>query len=169
MGRGPASPRPSRLLRRPRAALAATLSTRRTQTNETARCAGLLPAFAAVADGRPLALIEIGASAGLNLRWDHYAYDYGGRAAGVPSSPLTIACELRGPHVPPLDPPPVAWRAGIDLSPVDASDPPTRAGCTPACGPTSPLATRGSRRRSRSLASTRSTSAAATRSRSSRS
>ena len=72
---------------------------------------------------RPLALIEIGASAGLNLRWDHYAYDYGGRAAGVPSSPLTIECELVGPHLPPLDPPPVVWRAGVDLAPVDASDP----------------------------------------------
>ena len=103
--------------------LEATLATRRTQTNETARCGGLLPAFAAVADGRPLALIEIGASAGLNLRWDHYAYDYGARAAGVPSSPLTIACELRGPNLPPLDPPPVSWRAGVDLAPVDASDP----------------------------------------------
>jgi hypothetical protein len=104
-------------------ALAATLAVRRTQTNEVARCGCLLPAFAAVADGRPLALIEIGASAGLNLLWDHYAYDYGGRAAGAPSSPLTIECELVGPHLPPLDPPPVAWRAGVDLAPVDASDP----------------------------------------------
>ena len=103
--------------------LAATLATRRTQTNEVARCGCLLPAFAAVAGGRPLALIEIGASAGLNLLWDHYAYDYGHRTAGVPSSPLTIACELVGPHVPPLDPPPVAWRVGVDLAPVDASDP----------------------------------------------
>lgn len=103
--------------------LAATLARRRTQTNETARCGGLLPAFAAVGDGRPLALIEIGASAGLNLRWDHYAYDYGERGAGVLSSPLTIACELVGPHVPRLEPPPVSCRAGIDLSPLDAADP----------------------------------------------
>ena len=103
--------------------LESTLATRRTQTNETARCAGLLPTFAAVADGRPLALIEVGASAGLNLNWDRYAYDYGGRAAGAPSSPLTIVCELRGPAVPPLDPPPVSARVGVDLSPLDASDP----------------------------------------------
>ena len=103
--------------------LAATLAARRTQTNETARCAGLLPAFAAVAGGRPLAQIEIGASAGLNGLWDHYAYDYDGRAAGDASSPLRIACALRGPTVPPLDPPPVTWRAGIDLSPVDVRDP----------------------------------------------
>ena len=104
-------------------ALAASLAFRRTQTNEVARCGCLLSAFSAIADGRPLALIEIGASAGLNLRWDHYAYDYGGRTAGVPSSPLTIECELVGPHVPPLDPPPVAWRAGVDLAPIDASNP----------------------------------------------
>ncbi len=103
--------------------LAHTLATRRTQTNETARCAGLLPAFAAVAAGRPLAQIEIGASAGLNGLWDHYAYDYAGTPAGDPDSPLRIACELRGGAVPPLDPPPVAWRAGIDLSPVDLRDP----------------------------------------------
>lgn len=103
--------------------LAVTLAGRRTQTNETARCAALLPAFAAVADGRPLALIEIGASAGLNLLWDRYAYDYGGRTAGALDSPLSIACELVGPNVPPLDPPPVSWRVGVDLSPVDASDP----------------------------------------------
>jgi hypothetical protein len=102
--------------------LARTLATRRTQTNETARCAGLLPAFASVAGGRPLAQIEIGASAGLNLLWDHYAYEYGERRAGVPGSPLTIPCELRGDRVPPLDPPPVAWRAGIDLSPLDPAD-----------------------------------------------
>ena len=104
--------------------IAETLVTRTTQTNETARCAALLPAFASVGDGRPLALIEMGASAGLNLQWDRYAYDYGdGRTAGVPGSPLSIACELVGPQVPPLDPPPVSWRVGLDLSPIDASDP----------------------------------------------
>ena len=63
-GLGPAL---AALLRGARGAAHATRSpTRRTQTNETARCAGLLPAFAAVAGGRPLAQIEIGASAGLN-------------------------------------------------------------------------------------------------------
>src|SRR5829696_4036591 len=79
--------------------LEATLATRSTQTNETGRCSGLLPAFAAVADGRPLALIEVGASAGLNLRWDRYAYDYGSRRAGAADSPVTIPCELVGPGV----------------------------------------------------------------------
>jgi hypothetical protein len=99
--------------------LEVTFATRHTQTNEVARCGALLPAFAAVFDGRPLAQIEVGASAGLNGLWDHYAYDYGGRAAGERGSPLRIACELIGPRVPPLEAPPVAWRAGIDRSPVD--------------------------------------------------
>jgi hypothetical protein len=102
--------------------LEAIVTTRCTQTNETSRCSALLPAFASVADGRPLAQIEIGASAGLNGLWDHYAYDYDGRAAGEAGSPLHIACELVGAGVPPLEPPPVAWRAGIDRSPVDLRD-----------------------------------------------
>src|SRR4051812_3999588 len=85
--------------------LEATFATRHTQTNEVARCAALLPAFAAVFDGRPLAQIEIGASAGLNGLWDRYAYDYGGQRAGDPDSPLRIDCELIGPGVPPLEAP----------------------------------------------------------------
>ncbi len=42
------------------------------------RCACLLPAFSAIAQvtGRPLALIEIGPSAGLNLNWDRFRYRY---------------------------------------------------------------------------------------------
>src|SRR4051794_9971539 len=105
------------------ARLEATLATRSTQTNETARCSALLPAFASVADGGPLALIEMGASAGLNLNWDRYAYDYGDHRAGAVGSPLTLPCELVGPHVPPLDPPPIASRIGVDLSPPDLTDP----------------------------------------------
>ena len=55
------------------------VSTRRVQTNEVRRCCYLLPAImlAATMAARPLALIETGASAGLNLGMDHYAYDYG--------------------------------------------------------------------------------------------
>lgn len=82
------------------------LATRRTQTNETRRCAYLLPAFAEVATlagGRPLALIELGPSAGLNLNWDRYAYDYGdGLLRGDPASPVRVTTELRGPLRPPL-------------------------------------------------------------------
>ena len=67
------------------------VSTRLVQTNEPRRCTMLLPAFATVARlaaGRPLALIEVGASAGLHLLFDHYGYNYGsGRSAGAPDAP----------------------------------------------------------------------------------
>ena len=52
------------------------LRTRFTQTNEAARCALLLPALARIADGRPVALVELGASAGLCLLYDRYRYRY---------------------------------------------------------------------------------------------
>jgi hypothetical protein len=104
------------------------VATRLTQTNETRRCAYLYPAFATVAaagEDRPLALIELGPSAGLNMCWDRYSYDYGaGPRCGAAGSPVRITTELRGPVRPPLpeQPPAVTWRVGVDLSPVDIDD-----------------------------------------------
>jgi hypothetical protein len=112
-----------------RDAIRTVLQTQRVQTNEVRRCACLLPVFGMVArrgGDRPLALVEVGASAGLNLLWDRYGYDYGtGRRYGDPDSPVQLHCELRGPHQPPLPAtlPPVATRLGIDLNPVDLRDP----------------------------------------------
>jgi hypothetical protein len=64
-----------------RAELTEVILSHRTQTNEPARCATLLPALAQLP--QPLALIEVGASAGLTLLVDHYSYDYAGhRLAG---------------------------------------------------------------------------------------
>jgi len=106
----------------------ALLAARRVQTNEVRRCACLLPAFVCAAlrsPGRPLALVEVGASAGFNLLWDRYGYDYGtGQRYGNPGSPVQLACELRGGRQPPLAPalPEVAFRVGIDLNPIDARD-----------------------------------------------
>jgi hypothetical protein len=57
-------------------ALRAVMRTRSTQTNEPGRCAALLPVLAGLPE--PLALLEVGASAGLCLLPDFYAYDYGG-------------------------------------------------------------------------------------------
>jgi hypothetical protein len=111
-----------------RRAVAELVATRLTQTNETRRCAYLYPAFATVAaagEDRPLALIELGPSAGLNMCWDRYSYNYGdGLRRGEQGSPVLITTELRGPAQPPLParPAAVAWRVGVDLNPVNIDD-----------------------------------------------
>jgi hypothetical protein len=108
------------LVRRNEAELARVMLARRTQTNEPARCATLLPALALVPE--PLALIEVGASAGLTLLFDRYSYDYGGRriAGSDPDAP-TLHCAVRGPVPLPARLPAIAWRAGLDLNPLDVT------------------------------------------------
>ncbi|MEZ4867128.1 MAG: DUF2332 domain-containing protein [Caldilineaceae bacterium] len=97
------------------------------QTNEVQRCTGLLPAFTYLAqklNHRPFDLIEVGASAGLNLYWDRYAYDYQGSGQVGAGSPVQLTCEVRGEHTPPLlnHFPIVASRVGIELMPIDIDD-----------------------------------------------
>jgi hypothetical protein len=60
------------------------------QTNEVGRSAALLVGFHTVAaeTARPLRLLEVGASAGLNLRWDRYCYDVGASPVGDLGSPV---------------------------------------------------------------------------------
>lgn len=98
------------------------LHTRLVQTNEVRRSALLFPAFATVsaeAGGAPLALVEVGASAGLNLLVDRYAYRYSGQPAGAPSSPLVLETEVRG-GAPPIERvPPIAARLGLELNALD--------------------------------------------------
>jgi hypothetical protein len=101
----------------------ATMLARRTQINEPARCATLLPALAAL-DG-PLALLEVGASAGLCLYPDRYGYDFrrtAGEDVRIDGSPL-LTCAVHAPAPLPGRRPAVAWRAGIDLDPLDVADP----------------------------------------------
>jgi hypothetical protein len=103
-----------------RAALRAEVA-RPVQTNEVGRSAALLGGFLrlARATGLPLRLLEVGASAGLNLRWDHYRYEAGGDAWGDPASPVRLAGAFAGPH-PRFDGTcPVAERRGCDLAPLD--------------------------------------------------
>lgn len=116
----------------------ATMATRRIQTNEVGRAAVLLPTCHLLEQRhrRPLALVEIGASAGLNLYFDEFAYHYRGGNAdpetvlGDPDSPVQLHCELVGDGHPPLPPPgvlpTVVARDGIDLHPVDVTDPAAR-------------------------------------------
>jgi hypothetical protein len=101
--------------------LAALMTARRTQTNEPARCATLLPALAQLPG--PLALIEVGASAGLTLLFDRYSYDYAGhRIAGQDPQAPTLQCAPHGPVPLPGGLPEITWRAGLDLSPLDVTD-----------------------------------------------
>jgi len=90
------------------------------QTNEVRRSAILLPGFLTIAHltGRPLVLSEIGASAGLNLRWDRYSYQLGRTAWGEPTSPVQLAPRWEGPAVEPVAIT-IADRAGCDLNPLD--------------------------------------------------
>lgn len=98
------------------------LLTRLVQTNEVRRCTALLPAFRVASDGAggaPLALIEIGPSAGLNLLFDRYRYDYSGTLAGDLDCPLTLHTQVRE-AAPPFDRiPRVASWLGIDLNALD--------------------------------------------------
>ena len=101
--------------------------TRRVQTNEIRRCSYLMPAFGTVSldsGGMPLGLIDVGASAGLNLLWDSYQYRYSSNLTfGPDASEVVIDCELRNgmPDIP-GELPEVAFRKGVDLNPVDLSN-----------------------------------------------
>jgi hypothetical protein len=100
-----------------------TVLARATQTNEVGRCATLLPVLAGLP--QPLALLEVGASAGLTLYPDRYSYRYSSGASLDPAdgpSPVVLECEVHGDPPLPDVIPDVAWRAGIDLNPLDVRD-----------------------------------------------
>ena len=102
------------------AELAAVMRARRTQTNEPARCAVLLPALAQLPE--PLALVDVGASAGLTMLFDRYSYDYGGhRLAGADPDAPTLRCQVAGPVPLPDRIPAIVWRTGLDLNPLDVT------------------------------------------------
>jgi hypothetical protein len=113
-----------------------TVLSRATQTNEVGRCATLLPSLAAIAaaEGKPLALLEVGASAGLALFPDRYCYEFDdgttvtrlvpapprkGQAAAP--EPPALRCTTSGRVPLPGKLPDVVWRAGIDLNPLDVA------------------------------------------------
>jgi hypothetical protein len=109
-------------VRKHAAELAPILAERHTNTNECGRSAVLVPAlrWAAGQVGEPIALLDGGCSAGLNLNLDEYLLDYGaGRTTGPPASPVRIECELRGDAPIEGRAPAIAARIGLDQSPVD--------------------------------------------------
>lgn len=109
------------------------LQDRQVQTNEVNRCAAWWYALCALprTDSRPLYLVELGASAGLNLRPDRYHYEFssGGspvQERGEPDSTVRLGAELRLPAG--TTPPPLELSAavrgaiGLDRRPVDVTD-----------------------------------------------
>ncbi|MFH1302890.1 MAG: DUF2332 domain-containing protein [Planctomycetota bacterium] len=104
------------------------LQTRLVQTNEVRRCACLYPAFLfALRHFEPasVALLEIGCSAGLNLLWDRYRYQYeeSGEEYGDLSSPVLITSEFCADRPAAIaDPlPEISLRIGVDLHVIDTS------------------------------------------------
>lgn len=103
------------------------LQTKLVQTNEVRRSAYLYPTFAHIYSQmkQPLALIEIGTSAGLQLLWDQYRYSYGtDKSYGNLTSSVHISAQINGdkkPYLPTMSPP-VSHRIGVDLHINDVSD-----------------------------------------------
>lgn len=95
------------------------------QTNEVRRSACLVPGFLFIAQetGLPIRSFEIGASAGLNLNWDRYAYRFGETPWGDQASPVFIDTDWSGAPPPVEARVRVVERAASDLRPVDLTDP----------------------------------------------
>ena len=108
------------------------LKTGRTQTCVVHRSAIMLPAIAHLprvrGSGGRVGLLEIGPSAGLNLRLDRYRYAYRGASGaadwGAPTASPILECEVRGDFVPPVpEALNVVARRGLELAPIDLADP----------------------------------------------
>lgn len=105
-------------------AIRTVMLSRSTQTNEPGRCALMMPVLSRLP--QPIALFEIGTSAGLCLHPDRYGYQYGGsrlmpEGAG-PEVPV-FPCAVEPAELIPQTYPTIAWRGGLDLNPLDATDP----------------------------------------------
>jgi hypothetical protein len=106
------------------------------QMNEVARCTQIALGIAAASSGSaaPVAVVDLGTGAGLGLQLDRYRYRVGVGTYG-PAAGLTLACDVRGPVVPPPAMlPPITGRVGIDVNPVDLANPAARAWLE-ACAP----------------------------------
>jgi hypothetical protein len=103
------------------------LSTRHIQTNDCGRSALIAPGLTWLAPrlGGRFSLVDVGASAGLNLLCDNYRIDYGPfGATGPTDSPVAIHCRVAGGEPPIAERlPTFVTRVGIDRSPIDLTDP----------------------------------------------
>lgn len=97
------------------------------QTNETGRAAPIMGGLLLLGAeyGLPSQLIELGASAGLNLNLDRFGYELGGTLAGDPASPVKLVPEWEG-AAPPTAEVRVVQRTGVDQAPIRIADPAAR-------------------------------------------
>jgi len=94
------------------------------QTNEVRRAGALIPAiwWALGQYERPVILSELGASGGLNLSLDRFAIEIGARRFGPKDSPVVLHPDWTGSRPVPRDIT-VTDRAGVDINPLDPTDP----------------------------------------------
>ena len=111
------------LFRQHRDELVPDILSKKTQTNEPARCAGLYLALSTIQ--KPLSLIEVGASAGLCLLPDRYRYKFNDQEVNpptaAPDAPL-FQSTVTGPAPSPEEDLDVRWRIGVDILPIDVSN-----------------------------------------------
>ena len=95
---------------------------RTVQTNEAGRCAPVAVALGLI-EG-PIALLEVGSSAGICLYPDRYSYDFDGTRLDPLDGPSVVVlhCAISGEPPLPVAPAQIVWRAGIDLDPLDATN-----------------------------------------------
>ena len=110
-----------------RAAVIDLMAHRTVNTNLVEKSSSLLPGVRHVSGltNQPLTLLEICCSAGLNMMFDQYHYDYGAFGqVGNAASPVKLQCKVIGGGRPPLDViPQIAQKVGVDLVKMDASSP----------------------------------------------
>jgi hypothetical protein len=127
---GDAGPALLSFCRQYRRELAGVISTRLVQTNSVQRSLALRVGLSLIGCRvrEPVHVVEVGASAGLNLRFDRYGYRVSGRQFGDPHSAVQVVTDRVGPNpVPDLDRiPPIASVRGVDLNPLDVTDPDAR-------------------------------------------
>ena len=94
------------------------------QTNEVRRAAVMVAAghWLAARYGLPMRVLELGASAGLNLMWDQFALQAGETQLGPADAPVLLSPDWRG-DLPTGSLPKVLSRRGVDLMPMDITDP----------------------------------------------
>ncbi len=97
------------------------------QTNEVRRAAALIPAAHFLADrfDLPMMVSELGASAGLNLNWQHFRLDIPARSYGPDAADVVLTPEWSG-NIPPTAEINVVDRRGVDLLPINTEKPDDR-------------------------------------------